>query len=156
MLSSLWLHQSPTIFCVYMHRYTSVMESMWRKVRRQLCKVGSFLHLVGCREKLKLSGLHTSTGSSHRPPKPFLGRKTCHTSPLKTSWMLSALVHYINQMGDHKMAEWVEALDARLMTWILSVAPESTWWKLRNDSLKLSANLWVHKYSCKPTLNKYK
>lgn len=35
------------------------MVGMWREVRRQLFKVGSFLHLVASREELKFSGLDT-------------------------------------------------------------------------------------------------
>lgn len=35
------------------------------------------------------------------------------TSLLKLSWKLSALVHYSNLMGARKMAQWVEAFDAK-------------------------------------------
>lgn len=95
---------------------------MWREVRGKLSKVGfSFsCHLVGSRKELKLLKACTqvplSTGVilTQKPTNQQLQQQQLQShEPFEINWKLSAVVYHLGQMGARKMAQWVEALDAK-------------------------------------------
>lgn len=109
--------------CVYAQVHTC-QEKYVEGGQRKTLQSWFFLFLPPCgiQERTQVvKGLYTSTSihwrhsytKTNQPKQQLQQQQLQSHEPFEINWKLSAVVYHLGLMGARKMAQWVEALDAK-------------------------------------------